>query len=63
MTDHPNDILAAAVNILLGPVLDLIQVDPHHWSTRPCPTCRTVSALVQRPFGCELYRQQRAGKP
>ena len=51
-----------AARVLVEAVLNLLQADPHHWSERPCPTCRTVSALVGRPFGCSLYRIQREGK-
>lgn len=36
-----------------------IEADPHQWSTRPCGTCRLVTALLQRPFGCDALR---AGK-
>lgn len=37
---------------VLGHVLDLIQGDPHLWSKRPCPTCRTISEICGKPFGC-----------
>lgn len=47
-------VIKAAVNVILGTVLDLIQADPHQWSTRPCSTCQAVSAIVNRPFGCVL---------
>jgi hypothetical protein len=33
--------------------LRLIEADPHDWSKRPCQTCRGVSMLLKRPFGCE----------
>lgn len=35
---------------------DLIETDPHSWSPRPCPTCRTVSTLIGRDFGCVKVR-------
>jgi hypothetical protein len=38
-------------------ILRLLQVDPHQFSTRPCQTCRAVSALAGKPFGCELPRK------
>ena len=47
-------VIRGAVNIILGTVLDLIQADPHQWSTRPCPTCQAVSAIINKPFGCVL---------
>lgn len=34
----------------------LIEADPHQWSKRPCPTCRAVSALLGRNFGCDNHR-------
>ncbi len=30
----------------------LIEEDPHQWSSRPCQTCRAISNLIGRPFGC-----------
>lgn len=54
--------IKAAARVLMDAALDLLQDDPHRWSERPCPTCRAVSAIVARPFGCNLYRLQREGK-
>lgn len=42
----------ACARVLVGAALDLIQADPHQWSKRPCATCRAVSSIVGRPFGC-----------
>lgn len=50
--------LAAAARELLNAALDVLQVDGHQWSNRPCQTCRAVSAIAKRPFGCELIRKQ-----
>lgn len=36
----------------LDEVLRLIEQDPHGWSKRPCETCRQISAIGGRPFGC-----------
>jgi hypothetical protein len=58
MADKTADVLAAA-RVLANAALQAIQDDPHQWSARPCPTCRAVSSLVGRPFGCYLYAQQR----
>lgn len=44
-----------AAGVVVAAILDLLQVDPHQWSTRPCGTCRTISALASRDFGCVLY--------
>lgn len=37
----------------------LIQEDPHQWSTRPCQTCKTVSSLIGRPFGCVMEKYKK----
>lgn len=61
MTDA-TDLIArmeALEKVLPAAVLDLIQTDPHQWSTRPCPTCRAITAIVGRRFGCDRYRQER----
>jgi hypothetical protein len=55
-------ILKGAARIIMGAALDLIQSDPHQWSERPCSTCRAVTALLGRPFGCILYEEERKGK-
>ncbi len=41
-------------------VARLIEADPHQWSTRPCPTCRTITAVLGRPFGCNATLAARA---
>jgi hypothetical protein len=56
------DLLAAAGRMIADAALDLIQKDPHQWSTRPCQTCSAVSALVRRPFGCEKFRIEKGTK-
>ncbi|KKL53656.1 hypothetical protein LCGC14_2273220, partial [marine sediment metagenome] len=33
------DTIRAAVNVIMEPILRLLQGDPHQWSKRPCPTC------------------------
>ena len=38
-------------------IVRLIEGDPHQFSTRPCQTCRTVSALANEAFGCERKRK------
>jgi len=34
---------------------DIIYSDPHQWSTRHCQTCKSVTAIIGKPFGC--YRK------
>ena len=50
------DIIRAAVIVLMGPVIDLIQNDPHQWSTRPCSTCQAITSIIGKPFGCIRYK-------
>lgn len=58
-----NDDLRAAIqtaaHVLMDAVCDLIQSDPHQWSERPCQTCRAVSSIIGKPFGCSLYALSR----
>ncbi len=52
-----SDQLSAAIALIQGTAFDLIEKDPHQWSSRPCPTCIAISALIHRPFGCEKRRK------
>lgn len=52
------EVIRAAVNIIVEPLLRLLQDDPHSWSTRPCDTCRTIQSLTGKAFGCYLYAQK-----
>lgn len=49
------EVVQAAAQVLVDAVLRLLQDDPHSWSKRPCATCRAVSNIVGKPFGCCLY--------
>ena len=51
--------IEALENLIPAAALDLIYKDPHQWSDRPCGTCRTVSALIGQPFGCDRRRVER----
>jgi len=31
---------------------DLIYIDSHSFSTRPCQTCKAISTLLKVDFGC-----------
>ena len=50
------EVIKEAAHVLLDSVLKLIEKDPHSWSNRPCQTCRTVSSILGKPFGCEKKR-------
>lgn len=56
----PEELIKAAARVLMDSVLQLIQDDPHMWSDRPCPTCRTISSIVEHKFGCYTYADSRA---
>lgn len=32
--------------------MDLLYKDAHHWSKRPCQTCRAITELFGFDFGC-----------
>ena len=48
----PDELIQSCARVLMESVLRLIESDPHHWSSRPCATCRAISGIVGRPFGC-----------
>lgn len=56
------DLIRAAAHIMLEAILELIQDDPHQWSTRPCSTCQAVTSIVGVPFGCMKYEIDREKK-
>ena len=49
-------VIQAAAQLLLDAAMRVIYEDPRQWSTRSCATCRTVTGIVGKPFGCDLYR-------
>jgi hypothetical protein len=56
------EIIQVAVNIVIGPILSLLQEDPHQWSERGCNTCKTISGMIGRPFGCYEYQRRKSGR-
>lgn len=38
-------------------VAGLLEKDPHQWSSRPCPTCNTVTGILGRDFGCNARKR------
>ena len=36
-------------------VAGVLERDPHMYGTRPCQTCKVVSGLIGRDFGCVFY--------
>lgn len=57
--EEMHEFIDSVAAILLNGALDLIQADPHQWSTRPCSTCRAVGAIAKKPFGCYEYQRRR----
>ena len=55
-----DDVINACAMRLCKAGFDLLQADPHQWSERPCPTCRSITALIGSDFGCNLYAKQMA---
>jgi hypothetical protein len=47
----------SVLRALAEAVGSVLECDPHQWSARPCSTCRTISGLLGRPFGCEGKRR------
>lgn len=61
VTNHERRIKALE-NILPQAVNDLLYRDPHSWSTRGCPTCRTITDLIGQDFGCIRYAKEHRKK-
>jgi hypothetical protein len=56
MSIEDERVIQAAVRVFTRSALRLITEDNHLWSTRPCSTCRTITALLGESFGCDAYR-------
>jgi hypothetical protein len=56
------NVFQAAVRLAIKAALNLIQADPHQWSTRPCATCRAITKLIDEPFGCYAYSVEQKKK-
>ncbi len=62
MTDRADPDAAAiraAASVIVEAVLRLLDNDPHNWSARPCQTCKAVTSLVGRPFGCTRITEEK----
>lgn len=53
----------SAARLIIDSIVSVLQNDPHSWSTRECETCRVITGLIRRPFGCYEYARQRAKNP
>lgn len=45
-------VIQVAAKLLVEKAFDLIEADPHQFSSRPCSTCNTISTIIDRKFGC-----------
>jgi hypothetical protein len=60
MLDEVTKMLAREIaKMLVEKVADVLYVDPHQWSDRPCPTCRTISGLFGFDFGCNKFAKKK----
>lgn len=50
--------LSIADVVALRGALQIVSLDMHATSTRPCSTCQTVSAVLGEPFGCDARRKK-----
>jgi len=51
-TEEQEFAIGLVKRVLLRPILNLIEKDPHQWTARPCSTCQTISQMIEEPFGC-----------
>lgn len=49
MSDDP---LMDAARVLMESALSVIDGDGHMFGTRPCESCRIITSLRGKPFGC-----------
>ncbi len=54
--EHIEQAIKASVSVIMDAVVEVIGVDGHQWSDRPCSTCQAVSAMIGKPYGCYWYQ-------
>lgn len=55
-------IIEAAARAHLAAALDMLYADNHSWSERPCATCRAITGLLGKTFGCYRYAEEREAR-
>lgn len=45
--------------LLIDAIVNLLNEDGHCFGSRPCATCKAVSGMIGRPFGCYEYQRKR----
>lgn len=59
LMDEQEEMIKACANVLIDTIANIIYADSHHWSTRPCETCKAITAILGKPFGCDRYREEK----
>jgi len=49
----------ASARLIVRAATNVIYIDPHKWSDKPCATCRIVTGLFGFEFGCDRYRLEK----
>lgn len=63
MNDKETEQLVRALSaIIMDSVLALIQNDSHCWSMRPCQTCKAITSITGKKFGCYKYQEENNNK-
>lgn len=60
--DAKSEAIKDAAQIIARVALDLIDKDGHVFGSRPCSTCRTITNLINKEFGCVRYASARKNK-
>lgn len=53
-------LIKSCANIIIDTVINVIYADPHQWSKRPCETCKVITGILGKPFGCYRYQQAKS---
>jgi hypothetical protein len=57
-----SEAVRAAASLILEAALRVLDEDGHQWSSRPCSTCRFVSSVYGKPFGCRRVEIEREAR-
>lgn len=50
--ENEMQLLRKVAKEMFSVAMDALYEDNHYWSTRPCPTCRAITAMVGFDVGC-----------
>jgi hypothetical protein len=57
-----SEAVRAAATLILDAALRVLDGDGHQWSSRPYETCRFISSLYEKPFGCSRVAMEREAR-